>query len=87
MVMARLTSKGQITLPVEIRRKFDLVPGDEVLFSVDGGVVRLVPVKRKRLTELLGILPATRPFIGRDAIRRNVRRKRAAALLGGRGPR
>lgn len=65
-----------------MRRKFDLVAGDEVLFSVQGSEVRLVPVKRRKLSELYGALPATRPFIGRDAIRREVRRSRAVALLG-----
>jgi AbrB family looped-hinge helix DNA binding protein len=36
-----LTSKGQITLPVELRRRWELKPGDRLDFSLepDGRVV------------------------------------------------
>ena len=36
-----LTSKGQITLPIELRRRWDLKPGDRLDFSLelDGRVV------------------------------------------------
>ena len=36
-----LTSKGQITLPIELRRRWDLKPGDRLDFTleVDGRVV------------------------------------------------
>ena len=29
-----LTSKGQVTIPVEIRRKLGLKPGERVLFNI-----------------------------------------------------
>lgn len=32
---ATLTSKGQITLPVELRRRWDLKTGDELDFALD----------------------------------------------------
>jgi AbrB family looped-hinge helix DNA binding protein len=32
---AKVTSKGQITIPVEIRRIFGIEPGDEVVFFKD----------------------------------------------------
>jgi AbrB family looped-hinge helix DNA binding protein len=38
----RITSKGQVTIPVEIREKAGLLPGTEVDFQLDGGVVRIV---------------------------------------------
>ena len=38
MEMAKITSKGQITIPVEIRRKLGLREGEKVLFfERDGG--------------------------------------------------
>jgi AbrB family looped-hinge helix DNA binding protein len=35
----RITSKGQVTIPVEVREKAGLMPGTEVEFVVDGGNV------------------------------------------------
>lgn len=58
MVRARLTSKGQLTLPVEIRRRYGLDTGDEVEFIAEEKGTYLVPVKRRKLSELYGILPA-----------------------------
>ncbi len=37
----RLTSKGQVTIPVEIRHELGLMPGSEVDFAVDGDAVRI----------------------------------------------
>lgn len=55
-VRARLTSKGQITLPIALRRRLDLQAGDEVKFELGSKDARLVPVKRRKLSELAGIL-------------------------------
>jgi len=38
----RITSKGQVTIPVEIREKAGLLPHTEVEFEFDGSVVRIV---------------------------------------------
>ncbi len=37
----RLTSKGQVTIPIEIREKLGLLPNSEVEFSLDGDAVRI----------------------------------------------
>ena len=42
----KVTTKGQVTIPLEIREQLDIQPGAEVEFVVEGNVVRLVPVKR-----------------------------------------
>lgn len=40
MGQSKITSRGQITVPVEVRRKFRLKPGDVLFFlEVDGSVV------------------------------------------------
>lgn len=36
MELARITSKGQITIPVGIRKKLNLKEGDKVIFIEDG---------------------------------------------------
>jgi len=38
----RVTSKGQVTIPQEVRRRLGIEPGSEVEFQVVDNVVRLV---------------------------------------------
>jgi len=38
----RVTSKGQVTIPQDVRRRLGIKPGSEVDFQVDDDVVRLV---------------------------------------------
>jgi AbrB family looped-hinge helix DNA binding protein len=42
----RVTSKGQVTIPQEIREKYGMLPGTEVEFQVDGNTVRIIPAAR-----------------------------------------
>lgn len=44
----RITSKGQVTIPAEIRERAGLLPKTEVDFEVDGKVVRLVRAKARK---------------------------------------
>ena len=37
----RITAKGQVTIPVEIREKLGLLPNSEVEFEIDGRSVRI----------------------------------------------
>lgn len=39
----RITSKGQVTIPIEIREKAGLLPNTEVVFEFDGTSVKLLP--------------------------------------------
>lgn len=55
-VRSRLTSKGQITLPIALRRQFGLQAGDEVEFEMSDTAAKLRLIKRRTLTELAGIL-------------------------------
>lgn len=49
----RLTEKGQTTIPKELREKYDLDPGDEVVWLDTGdGIV----VKKRTRTEGRGLL-------------------------------
>ena len=53
---ATLTSKGQTTIPKEIRDGLGMKPGDRISFTLmpDGTVIMLV--KRKSVMELAGVL-------------------------------
>ncbi len=46
----RITSKGQVTIPQEIRERFGFLPETEVEFRVEGGSVRLLKLKARRGT-------------------------------------
>ncbi|HVH29251.1 MAG TPA: AbrB/MazE/SpoVT family DNA-binding domain-containing protein [Vicinamibacterales bacterium] len=37
----RMTSKGQVTVPIEIREKLGLLPNTEVEFEIDRDAVRI----------------------------------------------
>ena len=39
----RITSKGQVTIPIELREQLGLLPGGEVSFEVDGNALRVIP--------------------------------------------
>ena len=39
--IVRITIKGQVTIPQAIRERYGLLPGTEVRFVEDGGVVRI----------------------------------------------
>lgn len=41
----RITSKGQVTIPVEIRERAGLLPHTEVRFVYDGKTVTVLPVR------------------------------------------
>jgi antitoxin PrlF len=44
---ATITSKGQITVPREVRRMLGVRSGDKLLFESDGKGVRVRPVRSK----------------------------------------
>ena len=57
MSEAKMTSKGQLTVPKDVRQKLGLKPGDRIRFLLEAdGRVRLMPAKRD-ISELVGILP------------------------------
>jgi len=56
----RITSKGQVTIPVEIREKLGLLPNSEVEFEIVGQSVRIRKVGRRKHTETRGKSLVTR---------------------------
>jgi len=44
-MLAKVTSKGQVTIPNEIRKKFGIRRDDRIDFIVEGNRVVMVPVK------------------------------------------
>lgn len=52
---AKLTSKGQTTIPIEVRKYLRLQPGDEMDFSIENGEVK-IKAKTRSIMEFAGIL-------------------------------
>jgi AbrB family looped-hinge helix DNA binding protein len=44
----RITSKGQVTIPIEIRERAGLLPNTDVDFEFDGEFVRIVRAARNQ---------------------------------------
>lgn len=42
MELAKVTSKGQITIPIEIRRKLGIKNGDKILFVEESGRIYMM---------------------------------------------
>ncbi len=78
-VAARLTSKGQVTIPKAVREALGLQDGDEVVFRVEG--MRAVLARTSDLIELAGSVrvPAGKRGASWDEVRRQTRATRAAA--------
>jgi antitoxin PrlF len=55
--MATVTSKGQLTLPADVRRKLGIKTGDKVTITVEGDRAELQRVKHT-VDSVFGIIPA-----------------------------
>ena len=44
----RITSKGQVTIPIAIREKAGLLPETEVEFVMEGGVVKIIKASGRK---------------------------------------
>ncbi|KHF41514.1 AbrB/MazE/SpoVT family DNA-binding domain-containing protein [Halalkalibacter okhensis] len=54
LVSGKVTSKGQITIPKELREKLGLSEGDQLKFLIEDDEVRIEPVKKKLLSQAIG---------------------------------
>lgn len=53
---ATLTSKGQTTIPKEIRDRLSMKPGDRMTFTLMPDATVVMRLKTKSITELAGML-------------------------------
>jgi AbrB family looped-hinge helix DNA binding protein len=75
---AKLTSKGQITIPKAVRDALGLPEGDEVVFRVEG--TRAVLARTRGFLSLAGSVPvpAAKRNVAWDEVIRRTRSTRAA---------
>ncbi len=70
-----LTSKRQITFPVEIRNKFQLNPGDEIeFFILESEKIECTPVTTS-IKELKGFLPKPKKAVSLEDMDRAIRQR------------
>jgi AbrB family looped-hinge helix DNA binding protein len=62
MATARVTSKGQITVPKQVRDRLDIQPGDGLEFFFEGDRLEVRHVPRRRLAEFRGRFPVSNPL-------------------------
>jgi len=74
MWLAKLTSKGQITIPKEVRERLGLKDQDRVLFTVDDEGARLHVVRRPTVAGLAGRFTSALPYPSAESIRDEVGR-------------
>lgn len=76
---AKVTSKGQVTIPKDVRDALGIAEGDVVVFRVEEH--RAVLARTPHLLDLAGVIevPAVKRGTGWDEIRARTRRDRAEA--------
>lgn len=74
---ARVTSKGQVTLPVAVRRSLSIVEGDDLEFETTSGGASLRVVHRRPLASYLGALKVEKVLPDHAAERREAAKRLA----------
>ncbi|TAM59776.1 AbrB/MazE/SpoVT family DNA-binding domain-containing protein [bacterium] len=72
-----LTSKGQMTLPKDVRERLNLKPGDKLNVFVQEGRIVLVPASL-HTDDLTSILPRAKKRHSLDEMDRVIRRRAAS---------
>jgi len=75
MQTAKVTFKGQITIPKTVREALNIVEGDSVMLKIEGDHAILRPIKKKPLLEFFGAFPATKPYPGTESVREKAWRR------------
>ncbi len=81
MLISRVTSKGQTTIPKEIRDRLGIKPGDTVAFVVKGETAVIVPI-RGTLRDLRGSIRPRKVPEDLEEVRKEVKRKIAEKRKG-----
>ena len=79
-LVSAITQRGQVTIPVEVRRLLGLKPRDCVAFEIGGNEVKLVPV-RFTLESAYGSVPSHAEPQDFKKLSRRVKEARAEAIV------
>jgi len=65
MSTVKTLAKGQIVIPVEMRRRYRIEPGTEMQIMEYGGIIYLIPPVEDPIKEACGVLPSKPSLSGR----------------------
>jgi len=82
MEAARITFKGQVTIPKKVRTALGIQAGDLVIFSIEGKNAVLKPFIKKSLLDFYGTMPVKRKYPGFEAIRRELHQEISENIVG-----
>ena len=78
MALATITSKGQITIPKDVRATLCLKSGDKINFIVEGSVVRFLPVT-KDISSLKGMIKSPAEPVSIEEMKSTIKAKGAGS--------
>lgn len=82
METAKITIKGQVTIPKKVRLHLGIQAGDSIIFTMEENRAVLRPHKKKSLLDFYGVMPATREFTDSQGIRGEIHKKISKKIIG-----
>jgi AbrB family looped-hinge helix DNA binding protein len=79
--IATITSKGQVTIPKEVRQALDVTANDQLIFFIEGDKTTLAPLKRRSLASFRGAFRSGQAYPGAEALREQTGRQMGAEKL------
>ena len=69
-----ISNKGWVVIPAELRKKYNLTPGTEVIIVDYGGVLAIVPAMRNPIKQGRGLLKGL-PSLTKDLLKERARER------------
>ncbi|MFB6181592.1 MAG: AbrB/MazE/SpoVT family DNA-binding domain-containing protein [Candidatus Magasanikbacteria bacterium] len=78
---AKITTKGQVTIPAPIREKLGLNAQDKIVFELVNGDLKLKPVTKKDFMDLAGSVEHKDEEIDFDELREKMEKDKAKEII------
>jgi AbrB family looped-hinge helix DNA binding protein len=67
-----MSAKGQIVIPLGIRKKFGLKKGEKLFIDVEGSDIKLTP----KTVDIRTLVGSVKPIFDRETVRKNIEEMR-----------
>ena len=78
----KISEKGWVVIPAELRKKYQLTPGAEVIIVDYGGVLSIIPAVKNPVKQGRGLLKGATPLANDLRAERARERKRNSSRTG-----